>query len=87
MWRSLLFIPVLEERFVAKAADRGASAVVLDLEASIAEARKREARSALPALRHASYAWRSCCIQPAMLRGRRAGRRDLLRRSSALARR
>ncbi len=48
MWRSLLFIPVLEERFVAKAAERGASAVVLDLEASIADDRKAEARAALP---------------------------------------
>jgi citrate lyase subunit beta / citryl-CoA lyase len=36
MWRSFLFIPVLEERFIAKAADCGADAVILDLEASIA---------------------------------------------------
>lgn len=49
MWRSILFIPVLEERFLAKAADRGADAIVLDLEASIAPARKAEARDALPA--------------------------------------
>ena len=49
MWRSLLFIPVLEERFVAKAADRGSDAIILDLEASIADARKAEARAALPA--------------------------------------
>ncbi|WP_136442824.1 HpcH/HpaI aldolase/citrate lyase family protein [Pacificoceanicola onchidii] len=48
MWRSLLFIPVLEERFVAKAAKRGADAVILDLEASIAEADKPNARAALP---------------------------------------
>lgn len=47
MWRSLLFIPVLEERFIAKAAERGADAVILDLEASIADERKAEARSAL----------------------------------------
>ncbi|MEM9783559.1 MAG: aldolase/citrate lyase family protein, partial [Pseudomonadota bacterium] len=46
-WRSLLFVPVLEERFVAKAAERGADAVVLDLEASIDPARKGEARAAL----------------------------------------
>ena len=50
MWRSLLFIPVLEERFVARAADRGADAVILDLEASIADTRKTEARAALPAV-------------------------------------
>ena len=49
MWRSLLFVPVLEDRFVAKAAHRGADAVVLDLEASIPAARKSEARAALPA--------------------------------------
>ena len=48
MWRSLLFIPVLEERFIAKAASSGTDAVVLDLEASIADARKADARSALP---------------------------------------
>ncbi len=50
MWRSLLFVPVLEDRFVAKAAHRGADAIVLDLEASIAAARKDEARAALPAV-------------------------------------
>lgn len=49
MWRSLLFVPVLEDRFVGKAADRGADAVILDLEASIAEDRKAEARRALAA--------------------------------------
>ena len=47
MWRSLLFMPVLEERFLAKAAERGADAIVLDLEASIVAARKEEARAAL----------------------------------------
>ncbi len=47
MWRSLLFMPVLEERFLAKAAERGADAIVLDLEASIAAARKDEARAVL----------------------------------------
>ncbi len=46
-WRSLLFVPVLEERFLAKAAERGADAVVLDLEDSIAASRKDEARAAL----------------------------------------
>ncbi len=50
MWRSLLFIPTLEDRFVAKAADRGADAIILDLEASIAPDRKDEARAALPHL-------------------------------------
>jgi citrate lyase subunit beta/citryl-CoA lyase len=49
MWRSVLFIPVLEKRFLAKAATRRADAIVLDLEASIATDRKDEARAALPA--------------------------------------
>lgn len=48
MWRSSLFIPTLEERFVEKAATRGADAIILDLEASIAAERKDEARQALP---------------------------------------
>ena len=48
MWRSLLFVPVLEDRFIKKAASRGADAIVLDLEASIAIDRKDEARTALP---------------------------------------
>ncbi len=47
-WRSLLFVPALEQRFIAKAAERGADAVVLDLEASIVPDRKAEARAALP---------------------------------------
>ena len=46
MWRSLLFVPMLEERFVAKAADRSTDAVVLDLEASVSRDRKPEARAA-----------------------------------------
>lgn len=48
MWRSSLFIPTLEERFVTKAATRGADAIILDLEASVAAERKDEARKALP---------------------------------------
>jgi len=48
MWRSMLFVPTLEDRFVAKAASRGADAIVLDLEASITDDRKDEARAVLP---------------------------------------
>lgn len=48
MWRSILFMPVLEERFIAKAHTRGADAIALDLEASIVADRKDEAREALP---------------------------------------
>ncbi|MEC8091334.1 MAG: CoA ester lyase [Pseudomonadota bacterium] len=47
MWRSLLFIPVLEGRFIAKAAERGADAIILDLEAGVADDRKAEARGVL----------------------------------------
>ena len=47
MWRSLLFIPVLADRFIAKAAERGADAIILDLEAGVADDRKAEARGVL----------------------------------------
>jgi len=43
--RSLLFVPVLEPRFLAKAHQRGADAVILDLEDSIVPQRKAEART------------------------------------------
>jgi citrate lyase subunit beta/citryl-CoA lyase len=46
--RSILFIPALAERFIAKAAERGADQLVIDLEDSIAPARKADARAALP---------------------------------------
>jgi citrate lyase subunit beta/citryl-CoA lyase len=48
-WRSLLFVPVLQERFLAKAHTRGADAIILDLEDSILPTHKAEARAALPA--------------------------------------
>lgn len=48
-WRSLLFVPVLAERFVAKAHTRGADAIILDLEDSIVPANKAAARAALAA--------------------------------------
>ena len=50
MWRSLLFVPVLNERLVAGAVNRGADAVVLDLEAAVPQDRKQEARAKLPAV-------------------------------------
>ena len=52
-WRSLLFVPVLSERFLAKAHMRGADALILDLEDSILPANKEAARQALPAFRPA----------------------------------
>ena len=47
MWRSLLFVPVLNHRLVKSAARCYADAIVLDLEASVPEHRKEEARKVL----------------------------------------
>ncbi len=47
--RSLLYVPVSSERFVAKAHERGADAIILDLEDAVAPAQKAAARSALGA--------------------------------------
>ncbi|MEO0916085.1 MAG: CoA ester lyase [Pseudomonadota bacterium] len=44
MWRSLLFVPILNDRLVAGAPRRGADAIVLDLEASVPLDRKSEAQ-------------------------------------------
>ncbi|MBV9734351.1 MAG: CoA ester lyase [Acidisphaera sp.] len=44
LWRSLLFVPAINDRFVAGAAKRGADGILLDLEDSIPPARKAEAR-------------------------------------------
>ena len=45
--RSLLFIPADAERFIAKAAERGADVIVLDLEDGVAPSSKLKARAAL----------------------------------------
>lgn len=47
--RSLLFIPADAERFIAKGAERGADAIILDLEDGVAPSSKAAARVALPA--------------------------------------
>jgi citrate lyase subunit beta/citryl-CoA lyase len=49
MFRSLLYVPASSERFVAKAHERDADAVVLDLEDSVAPGQKDMARAALAA--------------------------------------
>lgn len=49
LWRSLLYVPVVSRRFVDKAHTRGADAIQLDLEDSIAAREKEAARRALPA--------------------------------------
>lgn len=47
IWRSMLFVPTVNERFVAGAAARGADAIMLDLEDSVPPDRKAEARAKL----------------------------------------
>ena len=64
-WRSLLFVPVLSERFLAKAHERGADAIILDLEDSILPARKADARAALSAaVPRASCRWARWASSP-----------------------
>jgi citrate lyase subunit beta / citryl-CoA lyase len=48
-WRSLLFMPMSSERFLAKVHTYGADAIVLDLEDSVAPAEKPRARQRLGA--------------------------------------
>ncbi len=43
-WRSLLYVPVVSERFVAKAHERGADAIILELEDGVAPSEKARAR-------------------------------------------
>jgi citrate lyase subunit beta / citryl-CoA lyase len=47
MIRSMLYVPTSSERFVSKAHERGADAVVLDLEDSVAPNEKEKARAGL----------------------------------------
>jgi citrate lyase subunit beta/citryl-CoA lyase len=49
VWRSLLYVPTTVSKFVEGAADRGADAIILDLEDSVAPTRKDEARTLLSA--------------------------------------
>jgi citrate lyase subunit beta/citryl-CoA lyase len=46
---SLLYVPAHSERFIAKAHERGADAIILDLEDAVPEAEKAAARDNLPA--------------------------------------
>jgi citrate lyase subunit beta/citryl-CoA lyase len=48
-WRSMLFVPVTRNKFVASAHTRGADAIILDLEDSVAESEKARARTLVPA--------------------------------------
>ncbi len=47
VWRSMLYVPVTAARFVSSAADRGADAVIFDLEDAVAPAEKARARTLL----------------------------------------
>lgn len=47
VWRSLLFIPANNDKFVNKAHTRGADGIILDLEDSIAQDQKAQARGML----------------------------------------
>lgn len=49
LWRSMLFVPVLNDRFLDGAPRRGADAIQLDLEDSIPLSRKNEARDRVAA--------------------------------------
>jgi citrate lyase subunit beta / citryl-CoA lyase len=44
-WRSLLFVPIIREKFVASAHTRGADAIILDLEDSVPEESKQRGRA------------------------------------------
>src|SRR5712691_4613012 len=48
VWRSMLFVPVTARRFVEGAARRGADAIILDLEDSVAASEKERARTLVP---------------------------------------
>ena len=45
VWRSMMFVPVIVEKFVASAHTRNADAYILDLEDSIPPAEKARART------------------------------------------
>src|SRR5438270_1061983 len=48
VWRSLLFVPATQRRFIDGAARRGADAIILDLEDSVAASEKERARTLAP---------------------------------------
>ena len=48
-WRSLLYVPVTSERFLAKAHERGADGIILELEDAVAPSEKDRARTLVEA--------------------------------------
>jgi citrate lyase subunit beta/citryl-CoA lyase len=49
VWRSLMFVPVNVDKFVKTGADRGADAIILDLEDAVAPSQKAQARTMIEA--------------------------------------
>ena len=47
--RSLLYVPAHSERFLSRAHERGADAIILDLEDAVPQEHKQAARDGLPA--------------------------------------
>src|SRR6187402_3096119 len=70
VWRSLLYVPAHVERFVAKAHERGADCIQLDLEDSVPDAEKARARA---------------CVAEAAPRVRRGGADVLVRINRSLS--
>ena len=48
VWRSLMFVPANNRRFLEKARTRGADAIIVDLEDSVPLGEKKSARDHLP---------------------------------------
>jgi citrate lyase subunit beta/citryl-CoA lyase len=48
VWRSMLFVPVTVAKFVERAAERGADALILDLEDSVPAGEKQRGRDLVP---------------------------------------
>ena len=83
--RSALFVPLADERFLAKAHERGADALLLDLEDSVPPAQKAAARARLPeAARRLAALGATVMVRvnsSPELAGRRSARRRRSRRS------
>ena len=74
-WRSLLFVPAHEARFVARAHERGADGIILDLEDAVPAEGKEAARAGLAAA--ASVGQRGAAVMVRVNHGIRPLARDL----------
>jgi citrate lyase subunit beta/citryl-CoA lyase len=75
-WRSLLFVPAHEARFVARAHERGADGIILDLEDAVPAEGKEAARAGLAAAA-ASVGQRGAAVMVRVNHGIRPLARDL----------